>query len=49
MPESELVEDAFIYKDPSTGPPINDVPWITGITSGEGAIKVASSYFAVVF
>lgn len=43
MPEPELVDDAFIHRDPWQELPVSNVPWITGITSGEGAIKAAST------
>lgn len=43
MPETKQVEDAFIYDNFWMEPPANNVPWITGITSSEGAVKVSST------
>lgn len=35
------MEGAFLTKKPQSGEELHKVPWITGITSGEGGFAVA--------
>lgn len=49
--EKKTVKDAFITEEPRyvTDPHGLDIPWMTGITSEEGAMKSARENFESLF